>query len=60
MKTFLRNFLEILIYTALFLLLTQLMNLGKGIRFDLGLSLILALFFGMLNEIHRDLTEKKK
>ena len=59
MKTFLRNFLEILIYTALFLLLTQLMNLGKGIRFDLGLSLILALFFGMLNEIHRDLTEKK-
>jgi hypothetical protein len=60
MKTFLDNLLRIAVYNVLFLILILLMDLGKSVRFDIGLSLILALFFGILNEIHRDLTEKKK
>ena len=57
MKTFLGNLLEMAVYTVLFLILILLMDLGKSVRFDIGLSLILALFFGILNEIHRDLTK---
>ena len=57
MKTFLGNLLGIAVYAVLFLILILLMDLGKSVRFDIGLSLILALFFGILNEIHRDLTK---
>ena len=57
MKTFFGNLLGIAIYTVLFLILILLMDLGKSVRFNIGLSLILALFFGILNEIHRDLTK---
>ena len=60
MKTFLGNLLGIAVYAVLFLILILLMDLDKSVRFDIGLSLILALFFGILNEIHRELTEKKK
>jgi len=54
MKTFLGNLLRIAIYAVLFLILTLLIDLGKSVRFNIGLSLIFALFFGILNEIHRD------
>lgn len=57
MKTFLGNLQGIAVYAVLFLILILLMDLGKSVRFDIGLSLILALFFGILNEIHRDLTK---
>jgi hypothetical protein len=60
MKTFLGNLLGIAVYAVLFLILILLMDLSKSVRFNIGLSLILALFFGILNEIHRDLTKKKK
>lgn len=60
MKTFLSNLPGLLVYVVLFLLLILLMDLGKSLRFEFGLSLILALFFGMLNEIHRDLTKRNK
>ena len=59
MKIFLGNFLGLLIYVILFLLIILLMDLDKSIRFEFGLSLILALFFGILNEIHRDLINRK-
>ena len=59
MKTFFGNLLGIAIYTVLFLILILLMDLGKSVRFNIGLSLILALFFGILNEIHRDLTKMR-
>ena len=52
MKT---NLLGIAVYAVLFLILILLMDLGESVRFNIGLSLILALFFGILNEIHRDL-----
>lgn len=59
MKTFLGNLFGIAVYAVLFLILILLMDLGKSVRFDIGLSLILALFFGILNEIHRDLTKMR-
>ena len=60
MKTFLYNLLGIAVYAVLFLILILLIDLGRSVKFDIGdigLSLILSLFFGILNEIHRDLTK---
>ena len=53
MNKFLSNLVVIFVYAIMFVILLWIYNPDLKIREYIGLSLILALFFGILNEIIR-------
>ena len=55
MNKFLNNLLDILIYTIIFVFFLWIYNPNMSVRESLGLSLIIAFFAGMINNIDRTL-----
>ncbi len=53
MNKFLSNLVGIFVYAIMFVVLLWIYNPDLKVREYIGLSLILALFFGILNEIIR-------